>query len=97
MLSESALCRILNSKDYSIFITHYKESKSIEFKSITNDKIKQFVILEQYEIDYLLSYKNITKTGKIKEDNLFCMYYIYLKYYCSYAVSTNTRQDFTAS
>lgn len=83
-ISPSTLNRIFKKEDYKKFLLIDKENKCILlnscFKGVKN---KPYVILTPAEITLLQE----------KNDNLFCKYLIYVKYYCRHSKKS---PDFTA-
>ncbi len=86
--SAATLNRLLANDEYKDFLTIDKGNRVITLNSsvIKGSNNNCFVRLSDKEIAYL----------RQEEDNLLCKYYIYLKYYCSLAKKSGTKQDFTA-
>lgn len=84
-LSNSTVSRILNNDEYKKFMIINKGSKEITLLNTFKEK---------KEVAFVCLNKNIVNLLKYYNDNLFCKYVIYIKYYCGYSKTNNT--DFTA-
>lgn len=86
-LSNYAISKMMKDKIYSDFLIADKAKKEIVLKNnFSNSKKQAFVKLTYQEVALLRTVK--------ETPNLFCRYWIYLKYYCGYSKSKKT--DFTA-
>lgn len=87
-ISSSTISRILNNSNYNLYLTHNKKDKTImlnnNFKRTNKTANNKFVVLNDYEIKFLIAEDNI----------LLNKYYLYLKYYCGYSKSKES--NFTA-
>jgi hypothetical protein len=86
-LSNYAITKMMKDKTYSDFLIADKGKKEIFLKNNFSNCQKQAFVK--------LTYQEVALLRTVKETpNLFCRYWLYLKYYCGYSKSKKT--DFTA-
>lgn len=88
-VSPGTIKRILSNEKYNSFFSLNNKTIILnnDFKVGTIKDKKTFVVLDRREIDFLLMNKD---SGLIR-------YYLYIKYYCTYAIKKGVKQDFTAN